>query len=115
MRCTHPDHSREVEARQRLARRLGLLEIAPHLTEERQAREDANLLLGLLVEAVLLRTNEVEESLGPTVQVVQSLRRISVISQVWTELTPILVLHSRLRCLSLALRVEHCKQECPVV
>jgi hypothetical protein len=70
MHCTHPDHSRKVEARQRLASRLGLLEIAPHLTEEWQAREDANLLLCLLVEAVLLRSNEIEEGLGPAVQVV---------------------------------------------
>jgi hypothetical protein len=96
MHCTHLDHSREVKARQRLASRLGLLEIAPHLAEEGQAGEDANLLFGLLVKAVLLWANEIEEGLGPTVQVVQSLKRISVISQVWMKLTPVLVLHSRL-------------------
>ncbi len=90
----------EVEARKTLARRLGLLQVAPHLSQERERGQHANLLLGLGVKAVLLRRDEVEEDLGTCVELVQP---------------TVLLLGTSARRQPLALRVEYRKQEVAVV
>jgi hypothetical protein len=61
---------REVEASKGFACRLCLIKIPPDFSQQRQTRQDTNLFLGLLVKAVLLRSDQVEECFCPIEKIV---------------------------------------------
>lgn len=67
---------REVEASKRLASRLCLIKITDNLAQQRQAGQDANLLLCLCVKSVLLGSDKIKEGLGVLVERMKSCRLV---------------------------------------
>lgn len=112
------DDLRKVETSERFPGRLCFVEIFPYFAQKWQAGEDTDLFFRFGVESILLRSNQIEESFGPAVQVVQTYMSVQSTCAGWcmpSALTPVLVLYSGLASLSFTRRIKHGEKESPIM